>query len=159
MNDLRLYILMRTDLSSMGPGRSAAQASHATSAFMNSFGPDSKCQRVEVKEWMRMTKQGFGTAIILGVTKEQIESIFDKGPLKRWIMKEKVYDPDYGVHTSWEIFKLLDPKSYHRFESIDTSTSQGVRFFRKEMTCAYIFGEKEDLIESLGGLPLYTGHE
>lgn len=41
---------MRTDLDSMGSGRAAAQASHATSAFTKSFGPNSKCPRQEVKD-------------------------------------------------------------------------------------------------------------
>ncbi len=163
MKDYRLYILMRTDLPSMGPGRAAAQASHATSAFMKSFGPDSKCYRQEVKNWIRMTKQGFGTAIVLGVTKEQIEAIFDNGPLKRWIMKEKVYDPDYVIRVNYEVAGLLHQNYDGQFCNFrfnyNLADDKTTAISRKEMTCAYIFGDKEDLLESLEALPLYTGHE
>lgn len=148
---------MRNDLESMGPGRAAAQASHATSAFMKSFGPDSKCQRQEVKDWMKTTKQGFGTAIVLGVTKEQIEDVFNKVPLKRWVMKEKVYDPDYVIKVSQEIASLINPVKWpvccdNKFTYNEDNT---VSISRNEMTCAYIFGEKEELTPAVGHLELY----
>ena len=60
MKDLRLYILMRNDLDSMKAGRAAAQASHASNAFIHKFGKNE-----EVKEWANQTPQGFGTAIVL----------------------------------------------------------------------------------------------
>lgn len=157
MKDYRLYILMRTDLDSMKSGRAAAQASHATSAFTKSFGPNSKCHRQEVKDWMNQTKQGFGTAIVLGVTQEQIDTLFAK-PLKRWIMKEKVYDPDYVIQVNREIASLINPLKIEfrcgkRFTYNDDGT---VLISRNEMTCAYVFGDKEDLVDSLGELPLYS---
>ena len=37
-----LYILMRTDLNSMNPGKAMAQASHAGSAFANNAEPGYK---------------------------------------------------------------------------------------------------------------------
>ena len=149
---------MRIDLPSMGPGRAAAQASHATSAFTKSFGPNSKCNRQEVKSWMQMTKQGFGTAIVLGVTKEQIDNLFGSGPLKRWIMKEKVYDPDYVIKVNSEVASLINPTAVEfRCGKRFTYTADGtVLISRNEMTCAYVFGDKEDLTESLGALPLYS---
>lgn len=150
---------MRTDLDSMGSGRAAAQASHATSAFTKSFGPDSKCFRQEVKDWMKMTKQGFGTAIVLGVTKKQIVDLFNKS-LKRWIMKEKIYDPDYKIRVNSEIFELLaqnyDCKTRDYKFVVDKSEDGSVLISRNEMTCAYVFGDKEDLVDSLGELPLYS---
>lgn len=163
MKDYRLYILMRTDLPSMGPGRAAAQSSHATSAFTKTFGPYSKLGRQEVKDWMRMTKQGFGTAIVLGVTKAQIEDIFNRSPIKDWIMKEKVYDPDYTIRVNYEIADLLDQNYDSRkcnFKiNFSLSDDKTAVISRSEMTCAYVFGDKEDLIECLGNLPLYTGNE
>ncbi len=158
MKDYRLYILIRTDIDSMKSGRAAAQASHATSAFMKSFGPDGKCPRQEVKDWMKQSKQGFGTAIVLGVTEEQINDLFNKS-LKRWVMKEKVYDPDYVIRVNLEIFGLL-VQNYsnncdYKFVT-DKSEDGSILVSRNEMTCAYIFGDKEDLVENLGKLPLYS---
>lgn len=148
----------------MGPGRAAAQASHATSAFMKSFGPDSKCYRQEVKDWMKMAPQGFGTAIVLGVTGTKIDELFDKGGLLGdWIIKEKVYDPDYTIRVSHEIAELLHQNYEAKFCTFkfnyDLADAKTTVISRKEMTCAYVFGDREDLIESLETLPLYTGHE
>lgn len=147
---------MRTDLDSMGSGRAAAQASHATSAFTKSFGPNSKCPRQEVKDWMNQTKQGFGTAIVLGVTVNQIDVLFSK-PLKRWIMKEKVYDPDYVIKVNREIASLINPikVGYRCGKKFIYNEDGTVLISRNEMTCAYVFGDKEELTPALGHLKLY----
>lgn len=145
---------MRNDLESMTAGRCMAQANHAASVLEHDFGENSECRRQEVRDWKHQTKQGFGTCIVLAASKEQIDAIFN-GPLKRWIMKGKVIDPDYGVRTSWELFSMIDRKKYHRWVSSDTLDSKSVTFFRKEMTCAYVMGTKEELAPFLGDLPLY----
>ena len=159
MKDYRLYILMRTDIDSMKAGRAAAMASHATSAFMHAFGPDSRCPRQEVKDWMRQTKQGFGTAIVLAVNKEKIEQLFTHAPLKRWIIKGKVYDPDYVISVSPEVANLLHQNYDARFcnFTFDYHTSKDVLIHRNEMTCAFVFGEAgdEELAE-VRKLPLYA---
>lgn len=153
MKDYRLYILMRNDLDSMSHGRACAQASHAANVFSHDFGPGSKCYREEYKEWAKQTSQGFGTAIVLSASMSDINTIFKSGKFKQWIMKGLVVDPEYGVKTTWEMFHLLNPKS---FDSWVTSTdSKGVTFFRKVVTCAYIFGDKEELFPAVGHLPLY----
>lgn len=58
-----LYILMRTDLDSLTPGKAMAQAAHAANQFQTytNF-------TVETTEWFR---GGFGTTIVLGVTTER----------------------------------------------------------------------------------------
>lgn len=153
--DYRLYILMRNDLDSMSSGRACAQASHAANAFAHDFGPGSKCYRQEFKDWANQTPQGFGTAIVLSASMDNINEIFKKGPFKRWIMKGLVVDPEYGVKTTWELFGLIPKKAYTHWYSSDTPTSQSVTFFRKVVTCAYIFGDKEELFPAVGNLPLY----
>jgi hypothetical protein len=157
--DFRLYILLRTDLQSMGPGRAAAQASHASNAFIHDFGPGSKCERGDVKEWQRQTKQGFGTAIVLGVTKKQIDDFWSCKGLKRYITKGLVVDPDYVIRVNHEIAELLRQNYDGRFCNFKfnyfMADDSSVAISRKEVTCAYIFGEKEELEPFLGALPLY----
>jgi hypothetical protein len=69
---------------------------------------------------------------------------------------DAVVDPDYGVKTTWELFKLLDTNKYTRYFSADTSNESAVMFFRSEITCAYIFGVKKELNSILGHLKLYN---
>ena len=72
-----LYILMRTDLDSMNPGKAVAQGVHAGHQFMYnmnaaSINPDLHDDiKLEVinmyAQWVNMTEQRFGTTITLDV--------------------------------------------------------------------------------------------
>ena len=66
MTDSRLYILMRTDMASMNPGKGMAQAAHAANAFVHDWGESSEY----VSGWQKQTPQGFGTTITLAVPNE-----------------------------------------------------------------------------------------
>jgi len=65
MTDSRLYILMRTDLASMNPGKGMAQAAHAANAMIHDWQGDE-----DVDNWQAQTSQGFGTTITLAVPTE-----------------------------------------------------------------------------------------
>ena len=79
MIDTRLYILMRSDMVSMNPGKAMAQAAHAANAFIYSV--DEAMRKAEtavfseqvvfVRHWQRQTSQGFGTTITLEVPSEK----------------------------------------------------------------------------------------
>lgn len=154
-NDLRLYILMRTDLDSLTPGRAAAQASHATNIFMLRHGG-----KPLVKKWQRQTNQGFGTCIVLGASKEVIRTIIG---IKDKFCKGWVIDPEYGIVVNKEVADLLHGGAYNSLTNptssynirYDLSSENGAVVFRKESTCAYIFGSKRELEHILGELPLY----
>jgi len=153
MKDYRLYILMRTDLPSMGAGRAAAQASHASNAFVHKFG-----KHQEVKNWQNQTTQGFGTAIVLGTDKVTIDKLFHLSPLKLWVMKDEVHDPDYVILINREIESLLR-KQYNKHSQFwfDLPKPDGlVPLHRVEMTCAYVFGAVDDPeLTDIRKLPLY----
>jgi hypothetical protein len=143
----------------MGAGRAAAQASHAANAFIHAFGNPDKLNRAEVRDWQRQTKQGFGTAIVVGVTKDQIEKLFSRAPLKRWIMKGKVYDPDYVILVNPEVAELMQQNYDGRFcnFTFDYRTAKDVAIHRNEMTCAFVFGEADDEeLAEIRKLPLYA---
>ena len=106
-----LYILMRTDLPSLNPGKAMAQSGHACNAFINCVSGLNKKQlgdlALEVKMWAETTTQGFGTVLVLGATKQDIHMI-----KTRW--KDKLYnfvvDPTYPYIVNSEIKDLIDPK-------------------------------------------------
>jgi len=130
----------------MTNGRAMAQASHASNAFIKRFGKDKS-----VKKWQRETTQGFGTAIVLAADIYQIRKVMIA--LTNHKIKEEVVDPDYVIPVSSEIFPYIAADKMSMFEQAD----DGRRYFfhREEVTCAYIFGTKEELEPALGHLNLH----
>ena len=125
-----LYILMRTDLASMNPGKAMAQASHAGSTFVHNAEPGYNVDEELFNAWQKETPQGFGTVLVLGVTEVQMRTAVavaesfgvDKFPC------DIIHDPTYP---------LQDGDTTH-FIPVDT--------------CGYIFGDKEDpLLEAIIG--------
>ena len=118
-----LYILMRTDLASMNPGKAMAQASHAGSTFVHNAEPGYNVDEELFNAWQKETPQGFGTVLVLGVTEVQMRTAVavaesfgvDKFPC------EIIHDPTYP---------LQDGDTTH-FIPVDT--------------CGYIFGDKENI--------------
>ena len=143
----------------MTPGRCMAQANHAASVLEHDFGAESKCRRQEVKDWKGQTPQGFGTCIVLAASLKQIETIFETGEMKDWIMKGWVTDPEYGIRVTHEVAALLhqnyDGKFCNYRFDYSTADEKTVTVFRSEKTCAFVMGTKEDLEPYLGELPLY----
>ena len=123
-----LYILMRTDMDSMNPGKAMAQASHASNAFVSNAEPGYNVDEELFNAWQESTTQGFGTVLVLGVNEAQMRTAVevaesfgvDKFPC------DIIHDPTYP---------LQDGDTTH-FIPVDT--------------CGYIFGDKEDpLLESI----------
>lgn len=110
-----LYILMRNDLASMTNGKSSAQASHASNAFVYEWGED-----LNVKKWQNETNQGFGTVIVLGVNESEMNNTINNA-LDRNFIANIIHDPTYP---------LIDGNVVH---------------YIPLNTCGYIFGDKNDL--------------
>lgn len=148
---LYLYILMRKDLPSMGAGRAAAQASHAANAFWHECG-----HTAGAKQWAKETPQGFGTAIVLGVTLAELREVTRKAmEMTDNCCVGSVIDPDYVITVPAEVVPCIDDKKLAQFEQSPSDPSKYL-FHREEITCAYIFGDKEKLSPLLAGLPLYS---
>ena len=151
MNDEKyLYILMRTDLPSMGCGRAAAQASHAANAFIHKHG-----NTKDAKAWTASTPQGFGTAIVLGASMDEI-SVATKKAESQGFATQLIVDPDYAISISAEIVPFLNKEL--KGIKIEQSEKDPTKYIihRQEITCAYIFGNKDELAPILGELPLYS---
>ena len=149
-----LYILIRNDLPSMSTGKAMAQASHASNAFIKHYGNLSNA-----KEWESQTGDGFGTVIVLSASSLQIDVAFKslEDPTSTLFNYElphgKIIDPSYPYIVNSEIAELIDKKC-HTVVPIPKSDGNVV-LHRKEFTCAYVFGTKEELKNVIGHLPLH----
>jgi peptidyl-tRNA hydrolase len=152
MSDYALYILMRHDLKSMGPGRAAAQASHAANAFIHKYG-----KRKDVQSWQKQTKQGFGTAIVLSVCSQTLHDAINVA--RSWYKTpcDTVVDPEYSMTISTEMLYLIDQSRINRTSSryINIDGPGEYLMIREEITCGYIFGDREKLKDLLDKFPLY----
>jgi hypothetical protein len=139
----------------MSHGRAAAQASHASNAFIHKFGRTTRAggPNVEIEAWQKETLQGFGTAIILTANNEQIDKVIKQAGAANFPC-DTVIDPDYVIPISSEILPFL---SQDGFFHVTPSPSDPFKYLlhRSEMTCAYVFGDKEKLKDIVGHLPLY----
>lgn len=140
---------MRTDLSSMTTGRAMAQASHASNAFIKQHG-----HVRDVIEWQNQTCQGFGTAIVLAASLHEIREVF-KCEYKHSNILSYVADPEYSIKVTSEVYNLIDTKKIIPRLSIFNEEDKTFTIFRPEVTCAYIFGTKEELDPILGHLKLH----
>lgn len=138
-----LYILMRTDMTSMNNGKSDAHSGHAASAFAKFYYGQHIEQLNRSKQavhrdtagmdaWHAATPQGFGTKLSMGVDAYSMYKIVENAT-KLGFAAEVVHDPEYPV---------TDGATQHLIP-VDT--------------CAYVFvPDKDDPIAKmiLGGLGL-----
>ena len=142
-NEYILYILIRNDLPSMNAGKAMAQASHASNSFVKKYGAVK-----EVKEWASETSQGFGTVIVLSSNKKQLDSAVHNSDVA-----DIVIDPTYPYIVNNELAELIHMK-HHTVDPIVKSDGSVV-LHRKETTCGYVFGTKEQCKSIIGHLPLH----
>ncbi len=139
-----LYILMRTDLESMNPGKSVAQGCHAANQFVHEV---EKCrndidgtsiqgtpkdvfpeevENIEMYDyWATRTGDGFGTTICLDVNEDILRRVIATGK-NMGMFAGITHDPTYP---------LRDGEVTH-FIPLDT--------------CGFIFGDKDELKILLG---------
>jgi hypothetical protein len=141
--DPYLYILMRSDLDSLNPGKMVAQGAHAANQFtyrveafqeavdLDGNNPNAKQQYVVnlFAQWKTSTPDGFGVTICLDVSGDQLPLVVDAANNFRCIAGV-THDPSYP---------LLDGRVIH---SIPLDT------------CGYVFGDKADLRILLGQFDL-----
>lgn len=87
----RLYLIMRSDIPDMTPGKLAAQCSHVTSVFED-WGRDTtngSSSEGHYYQWKEQA-QHFGTTIVLSATKANILKF-----LERNYLNDAVIDPSY----------------------------------------------------------------
>jgi len=142
------YLLMRTDLASMGLGKSRAQAMHAGNQLTYDLLVLPMLQKKEINpdvmEW-HTEGEGFGTAIALGAQNQVTEEILIKtvsSALCNKILCNLVIDNTYPYEVDNETFGRIDP-SLHNREPMKTTS--GWRCFTRETTGAWFFGKRSEL--------------
>lgn len=115
MQDVRLYILMRTDVPTMNPGKAVAQGSHAANQCIHEArhaaglddlienSPESmdRWQRArdlaeKVRTWEEQSGDGFGTCIVLGVNEETMRERVSRAK-RAGIHAGITHDPSYPL--------------------------------------------------------------
>ncbi len=153
-----LYILMRTDLPTMNAGKAMAQASHASNAFIHMARGDLMDARAEMtKAWQSETKQGFGTVLVLGATRAELVDVVSKAR-QQMLAASVIDDPTYPYRVeSGEIASLIPEftDTVPRVPIVDMKAP--VTLYRSEMTCGFVFADKDDLAtaELVGHLKLH----
>ncbi len=135
-----LYILMRTDLKSMNPGKGMAQAAHAQAVFTThmhrcynvDMEPENTLRVVKLyKKWREQTAHGFGTTIVLDAGDEGfMRHILDQVKQHESVVTGVVHDPTYPIR---------DGKAMHYIPC---------------NTCAFVFIDKAQGIGQLINLGL-----
>ena len=134
INDMYLYILVRTDMDSMGRGKGTAQACHAANQFtdehliqplLNGTKPD-----IQVL-WWRSQAKGFGTTISLAVKDLSEMQKYVELAVLMGAKADITVDPEYP---------LVDGDAFHIIPNVPTT--------------AYIFGDKNILKPVLENLTL-----
>ena len=159
MKDLYAYCLVRTDLPSLGAGKAIAHAMHAGNqlTWREVVEPLQRAEEpnADVEAWHLMAK-GFGTTIALGDKNQldlvTIQAVVDAAK-KLGFVADLVVDPTYPYLVDREIVPLIDP----RFHTMPPASGpQGTMVcFRREVTTAYVFGDKAALGILLGRFGLY----
>lgn len=140
-----LYILMRSDLESLNPGKMVAQGAHAANQFTHTMdnvvaklkdsddGSTSFFSMTALRnmyyQWKTSTPDGFGVTICLDITGEQLPLVVEAAKHMKFAAGV-THDPSYP---------LLDGKVLHSLP-LDT--------------CGYVFGDKSDLRILLGQFDL-----
>ena len=117
MDDIRLYVLMRNDLSSLNSGKACAQSCHAANqcVFEGRVKNHDDDLIAILDEWEMQTECGFGTCIVLSGNIRDIETVV-KNVNRVGLHAGMVHDPSYPI---------LDGEIIHHIP-LDT--------------CAYVFG-------------------
>lgn len=146
-----LYLLVRNDLPSMNPGKAMAQVSHATNALVlhKERGANDNLKKLYA-EWADATPQGFGTALVLEASKQQILLAIEN--TEAFAISGYIIDPTYPYSANSELADLIPTE----LDTLPRKTYDKTTYlWRRELTCAYIFGDKEELKNAVGNLKLH----
>jgi peptidyl-tRNA hydrolase len=132
----RLYILARTDIAQMNPGKLAAQVAHAATQFVfDSLGTGDDTLTEEMHTWRMQGGGGFGTKITLAATEAEIRETIAEMDGRHGLAAGVVIDPTYPM-----------------------VNFQGETFTRQELTCGYVFVPHtvaSEVLDALKGFDLY----
>lgn len=152
--ELTAYVLARTDLPSMNPGKMAAQVHHAGVQMMANY---HRCKMVQdyINDGLAQGANGFNTTIVLGACIASIRHALIMAALTDAVY-EYVMDPSYPfIVESEEIANLIPQKDTTKI--IKKMDDGRVMMVREEITCAWFVGDRnnEDFRKLFDGFTLH----
>ena len=138
--DLAVYVLARTDLPSMNPGKLAAQVHHAGVQMM-ALMPAGPLTKAYVADGIEQGADHFNTTIVLGATLDDIKRIERQWDHTwRWGV---VVDPSYPfLVESLEIADLIPQTDTTKI--VKVLDNGRVLMTRSELTVAWALGDRND---------------
>lgn len=132
----RLYILVRTDIPQLNPGKLGAQAGHAGTQFVFDVLDQSNTDLVkDMADWRNQGGGGFGTKITLAATEAEIREVIPAMAGRYNLQAGLVVDPTYPM---LNYFKKP--------------------FTREELTCGYVFCPPATPAAALDELKVFDLH-
>ena len=149
MRNARLYVIPRTDMASMTPGRAIAQATHAATKMMFDVKHQAKHYNdeyhLELKEMLSDyldEANGFGTTIVLK-PKTEFDQETEFNQLLDMVSNDE-YDYAYPLMAN----VIVDPE-------YAVTDGDHVHMVPDVVTCIYFFGDVDDVKQVLGSYELY----
>ena len=142
--ELTVYVLARTDLPSMNPGKMAAQVHHAGVQMMVKHELHILVQEYVV-QGCAQGADSFNTTIVLGATHQQLWECVDqaRGKLKSDVVYDVVTDPSYPFFVeNTEIANLIPQTDTTKI--IKTMDDGPVLMVRPEVTVAWFLGDRNN---------------
>lgn len=146
MRKARLYIIPRTDMGTMTPGRAIAQATHAATKMVFDI-QNQNSNDIDADELAQMLEDyfdeanGFGTTIVL-----KPKSEFDQEDEFSYILDQITSNEDAAYPMIGNV--VVDPEYYIQDGKV-------THIVPNVATCLYIFGDPDDLKQILGSYELY----
>jgi len=142
--DLVVYVLLRTDLPSMNPGKAAAQVHHAGVQMMAKHGKRKLVQDY-VADGVEQGAVYFNTTLVLGAT---LTDIIQRGQAAGAagddvVVFNTVTDPSYPFFVENSEVADLIPESVAR--AIKQMPDGRILMVREEVTCAWFVGDRNDV--------------
>jgi hypothetical protein len=155
---LHAYVLIRTDIASLGVGKARAQAMAAGSSMTHELYVKPLLKGEEVNEdvikW-HSQGAGFGTAVAIGARNEITLEVLKKTILaaqKKGFRAGLIVDDFYPYSVSDEVLRKIRPEIHTRPPQM--YRKNGWRCYCKETTGGWIFGDKYELEEMLSHFSL-----
>jgi hypothetical protein len=156
--NLAVYVLLRTDLPSMNPGKAAAQVHHAGVQLTHHYN-GRQLLLDYIDDGAASGADGFNTTIVLGASIDDI--------IQCKLMQESsnvecltgsITDPSYPfIVENMEIAQLIPQHPYSEIRIVEVLENGKVLMVRPELTCAYYLGDRKDpkFTAIFKGLSLY----
>ena len=149
--DLAVYVLARSDLPSLNPGKLAAQSHHAGFQLAAKY-----ASHPLVKEYIKLGKDGgadfFNTTLTISASLSDIEQLINPSTMHGVnCVYDTVVDKSYPFLVDYEAANIIDSTNVpglHRIKSIGNQ----ILYTRVELTCGYALGDRNDpVFKSLFG--------